>query len=165
MSYNFDSLRFVRCDHDVPHRIRSLECKDGRHQYYLQCERCGSTHTNPIAKQLALELLNGNEASPVDRDLGYRYWNLIKEHRAQNKSKWRSMYNSYILSQQWAEKRKAVIDRDNGICQRCEDAAIDHVHHLTYERIGRERLDDLIGLCATCHAIEHGDIIDSDEWE
>lgn len=165
MSYDFDSLRFVRCDHNVPHRIRVLTCKDGRHQYYLQCERCGSTHTQPIAKQLALELLDGNEASPVDRELQLTYWRLIAEHRVQNKDKWRAMYNSYILSQQWAEKRKAVIARDNGVCRRCEDAAIDQVHHLTYERIGNEKLDDLIGLCATCHAIEHDEIIDLNEWE
>jgi 5-methylcytosine-specific restriction endonuclease McrA len=163
--YDFDSLRFVRCDHKVPHRIRVLECKDARQQYYLQCERCGSTHTNPIAKQLALELLNGNEAGPVDRDLRYRYWRSIEEHRTQNKHKWRAMYDSYMLSREWSEKRRAVIARDNGVCQRCEDAAIEQVHHLTYERIGNERLDDLIGLCAACHAIAHGEIIDLDEWE
>lgn len=30
-----------------------------------------------------------------------------------------------------------------------------HLHHLTYERLGAERLDDLTPLCPNCHAMVH----------
>jgi hypothetical protein len=30
------------------------------------------------------------------------------------------------------------------------------VHHRTYERLGRERPEDLLVLCEKCHAVEHG---------
>lgn len=156
MSYNFDSLRFAACDHSVPHRVRSLECKDGRQQYYFQCQRCGSTHMRPVSKQLALELLDGNIASPIDRDLARSYWRSIEAHRTQTKAKWRAMYDSYMRSEQWAQKRRDVIARDGGVCGICHDAAITEVHHLTYERVGREPLDDLVGVCSACHAIQHG---------
>jgi 5-methylcytosine-specific restriction endonuclease McrA len=29
------------------------------------------------------------------------------------------------------------------------------VHHLTYERLGEERLTDLVALCRSCHEREH----------
>lgn len=37
-----------------------------------------------------------------------------------------------------------------------------NVHHRTYERLGRERLDDLEVLCEGCHCIEHK--IDPPAW-
>ncbi len=40
-------------------------------------------------------------------------------------------------------------------CERCGySSARLEVHHLTYERFGRERLGDLRVLCKTCHDIE-----------
>jgi 5-methylcytosine-specific restriction endonuclease McrA len=165
MSYDFDSLRFKRCDHAVPHRVRSKTCKDGRLQYYLQCERCGSSRGQPISNQLALELLNGNEAAPQDRELTWRYWRSFEEHRAHTKNKWRAMYDSYMRSEQWAQKRREVIERDQGICGICRDAGISEVHHLTYERVGREALDDLVGVCSACHAIEHGRVFEALDQE
>jgi len=92
-----------------------------------------------------------------------RYWRSFEEHRARNKHKWRAMYDSYIRSEQWKQKRRQVIQRDGGVCGVCRDAAISDIHHLTYERIGREDLADLVGVCSTCHAIQHGRI--SDAWD
>ena len=42
------------------------------------------------------------------------------------------------------------------ICEKdgCTNEATD-VHHLTYERIGKERLDDLQALCRKCHKQQH----------
>ena len=36
----------------------------------------------------------------------------------------------------------------------CTNEATD-VHHRTYERIGKERLDDLQALCGKCHKQQH----------
>lgn len=48
---------------------------------------------------------------------------------------------------------------DNHACVFCKEPAID-VHHVTYQRYGREQLDDLRSLCRLCHQaismIEYG---------
>lgn len=44
--------------------------------------------------------------------------------------------------------------RAGGYCERCGDRTRRlEVHHLTYERFGRELLTDLQGLCEPCHKI------------
>ena len=63
-------------------------------------------------------------------------------------------YAEYINSPEWAEKRKAVRLRDKK-CQKCGRKRFLHVHHLTYENFGNEKLEDLILLCNRCHDLEH----------
>ena len=46
--------------------------------------------------------------------------------------------------------------RDGGKCRHVGcDADAEQVHHLTYERVGYEILDDLVSTCAACHEREH----------
>jgi hypothetical protein len=54
----------------------------------------------------------------------------------------------YLKSKEWKAKRKAVKERCQNICERCHKYSVDGVHHLTYERLYNERLEDLQGLCA-----------------
>lgn len=63
----------------------------------------------------------------------------------------REKYRAYLASREWAEKRDAVIQRANGVCERCQLSKVEEVHHLTYERLYDEPLDDLQGLCSSCH--------------
>lgn len=42
----------------------------------------------------------------------------------------------------------------NGARIRCSRTATE-VHHLTYERVGHERPEDVIGVCADCHRALH----------
>lgn len=63
-------------------------------------------------------------------------------------------YFDYLKSPQWQENRKKVLSRDKWTCQRCGGNGSD-VHHITYERFGRERLSDLVTLCRDCHNIKH----------
>lgn len=76
------------------------------------------------------------------------------EARNTNKEERKYWYQSYLLSEQWKTRRSAVMARDNHICQYCGDEATE-VHHLTYENIGNEPLEDLIAICRLCHAEEH----------
>ena len=76
---------------------------------------------------------------------------------------WRNMaisdterYQLYLCSREWAEKRQAVRSRCNGMCERCRNAPMSHVHHLTYERKFNEDPADLQGLCLPCHEYTHG---------
>ncbi len=54
--------------------------------------------------------------------------------------------------------RAATAHRVGPRCQACGGAERLEVHHLTYERLGYERLTDLMVLCHACHAEAHGQI-------
>ena len=61
-------------------------------------------------------------------------------------------YASYITSHAWKKKAREMREKAGFKCQLC--AAIDkplNVHHNSYERLGRERDDDLLVLCEPCH--------------
>ena len=57
-----------------------------------------------------------------------------------------------------AVRRRAASDGDpdQAICERCDAAPVRATHHLTYERVGREDLDDLLGVCSDCHEFLSG---------
>lgn len=51
----------------------------------------------------------------------------------------------------WLLIRKQVLERDCHQCTECGSAEDLHVHHLTYENEGNEKLEDLVALCSSCH--------------
>ena len=94
-------------------------------------------------------------------------------------------YREYLKSAEWKRKRDAVMQRamqsfmpaspvirrtvdgygrviksialeHRPTCENdgCTNEAV-HVHHLTYERIGKEWLEDLQALCPKCHEQQH----------
>ena len=63
-----------------------------------------------------------------------------------NKAKTRVNYHEYIASREWALRKRAVKERSGGICERCKKRPHQQTHHLTYERLGDERLEDLQGV-------------------
>ena len=58
----------------------------------------------------------------------------------------------------YAQRRREVFDRGDGVCEFCRSAAMGSVHHLA-GRGGPDphRLDNLIGLCEPCHRRAHGE--------
>jgi len=81
-------------------------------------------------------------------------------------------YEDYLRSDHWRHVREAALARAMGRCQnsgchyrllsREELAAYPprgytlDVHHMTYDRLGHERLDDVLVLCRRCHGAAHG---------
>lgn len=57
----------------------------------------------------------------------------------------------YYQTYEWFNRRSAVIERSNGRCERCGNSTVSHVVHTTWERLGEELLEDIVGLCQTCH--------------
>lgn len=53
-------------------------------------------------------------------------------------------------SEQWRGIRTERLKSDHGLCVFCKCPAED-VHHVTYERVGQERIEDLRSLCKICH--------------
>lgn len=62
----------------------------------------------------------------------------------------RSEYHAYLESEAWLKLRGKVIERSGARCERRGPRCVNsgaHVHHLTYERVGHERLEDLQFVC------------------
>ena len=62
-------------------------------------------------------------------------------------------YKEYLNSDLWKATRVMAFKKHGDICI-CGDIATE-IHHLTYSRLGRERLDDLLPLCPSCHGNYH----------
>jgi hypothetical protein len=68
----------------------------------------------------------------------------------------RAEYQKYLASREWAVLKRQVRERSRGKCERCHRRPHEQTHHLTYERLGAELLEDLQGLCETCHEYVSG---------
>lgn len=115
--------------------------------------------------------LGGQRLEEERRQFGARRRERIERREARL---WRigfEDYDSYLRSTLWSEARSRYWrDPDTrkscGLCGTNDPPLA--LHHRTYERVGRERLADLIPVCVTCHALIHalevrGDIdLDSD---
>jgi hypothetical protein len=65
-------------------------------------------------------------------------------------------YQAYLASREWRLLCEAVDKRSGGICERCHKHSGRAHHHLTYARIGHERLEDLQHICDPCHEYQSG---------
>ena len=64
-------------------------------------------------------------------------------------------YKEYIKSTAWYQKRLARLKKDKYTCQKCGDTEFLEVHHLTYDNLGDEPMEDLVCLCRDCHQAIH----------
>lgn len=78
----------------------------------------------------------------------------IKPHNYQQTSYYKD-YICYLSSEKWKAKREQAFSRDNDICQLCKESPAEQVHHITYERLGDENLEDLLSVCIPCHEEFH----------
>lgn len=67
-------------------------------------------------------------------------------------------YDAYLSSGAWRRRRGQVLRRQGGRCgvPGCTAPAVDVHHAEGYSRLGRERLDELLGLCERHHRQLHG---------
>lgn len=65
--------------------------------------------------------------------------------------------SDYLQTEVWKELRRARMEKDGYQCKKCGTGMNLVVHHITYPDIwGTESVDDdLITLCARCHAEIH----------
>lgn len=78
----------------------------------------------------------------------------ISDRRKQRRKQY---YNEYYLdSDAWQRKRALVLNRDRHKCVYCGGRAT-QVHHKRYGRrnIGREPIEWLVSVCASCHKKQH----------
>ena len=143
--------------HHVTRDIRYRIIKDGRPTYVSQCVRCGHTST-PIKASLAKR--ESSNIPEYDYHLEERWRaakNLAYEAVLKTiKPQLQAEYETYLRSPEWRALRALVFERCGGECEICKEASAEEAHHLTYERIGREDLSDLMGVCKPCHELIHG---------
>ena len=58
--------------------------------------------------------------------------------------------NDYLQSEAWEDKKAQVRKHYGERCVCCNEEA-EHVHHRTYDNIGKEPLSDLAPMCKSCH--------------
>lgn len=64
-------------------------------------------------------------------------------------------YQHHLNSPAWRRIRKKRLIADHHQCRHCGSKRHLEVHHHTYQRLGRERLGDLLTLCHFCHKALH----------
>lgn len=64
-------------------------------------------------------------------------------------------YREYLKSPYWKAIRRRALIAAGHRCQICHKTDKLEVHHVTYERLGHERPEDLLALCGRCHAEQH----------
>ena len=139
---------------------------NGQRFYRLQCPDCGAALSGHLKFSKVEEWLGaGNDLGTWDEE---KYFAIIRrrfEAVAEIKRAfgWDAYgfwerYDKYLLSDEWQARRRRILDRDNHRCQQsgCGQQA-DHVHHLTYERVGEEWDSDLTSICLPCHRRLHPD--------
>ena len=60
-------------------------------------------------------------------------------------------YREYLKSDHWKNFRIEYYKANERKCIECGSTNDLNLHHLTYERLGREKLEDVVCLCNTCH--------------
>lgn len=60
-------------------------------------------------------------------------------------------YKTYLLSDEWEQKRKLVFQKKWRKCEKCKSENNLRIHHWTYIRIYKEKVSDLFVLCNDCH--------------
>ncbi len=66
-------------------------------------------------------------------------------------------YQKYLQSTHWRKVKRDYAKQFKRVCYLCASEDNLELHHVTYERIGNERLTDVVYLCEICHGFIHGD--------
>jgi hypothetical protein len=62
-------------------------------------------------------------------------------------------YDKYLNTEHWRNLRLKIAEQRNYKCEKCKKIVRKsyHIHHLTYDNIGKEKDEDLMFLCEKCH--------------
>jgi hypothetical protein len=71
------------------------------------------------------------------------------------RSERKRIWEEHMASHAWKLKRHEYREALPWICFVCKGHQRIQLHHITYERLGLERLEDLVPLCHVCHQAVH----------
>lgn len=153
------TFRSSRCSHQR-REIRKKIASNGSPMVSAQCLDCGAQAGNYLKKAEWPQVCpswddgaSGNHPNITDNyddPLARFYLRVIAALQAEESGR-KEEYSEYLLSPEWREKRRLVLERDGYLCQGCRKAKATEVHHLTYRNIYKEFLFELTSLCEKCH--------------
>ena len=146
----------------VAKEVRKRFIRGGSIQYVYQCQNCGEVSGNPVKREVAFSIFNGQEPLTLDFSQRDAYRNNRAEAgelvEAKVTANFWSGYSEYLASPAWAEKRRLLFKRSAGTCEGCGLVPPTEAHHMTYEHVGAEFLFELQALCHACHIRFHADV-------
>ena len=92
---------------------------------------------------------------PIDKEPKKKKMRQRRKKRKGTPAQRRSKYNTYLHSDAWKQKRQEAFTHHGKHCELCNATTYLQVHHLTYEHIYNELMEDLMVLCRTCHKKVH----------
>ena len=153
--------REFRCAHEGCTVLTKFVAANGAESFREQCRRCGEVVAAP--RKADLSPRQKMVAVPFDEALRKSWWDRRAQRQAalyaalqsDRDRQWREAYDSYLHSAEWRALRAKILKRSGGMCEGCGERRAVQVHHLTYERLGREMLFDLVAVCLRCHESIH----------
>jgi hypothetical protein len=154
----------IQAEFECDHPDTAVTYKDacnGVRTYRLQCTRCGANVR--VVRYAEMAAHQKAAAVPFDEALKRAWWEARNaryselreaEYEAERRRR-RREYDAHIRSAEWSILRSKVMRRAGGVCEGCGDRRPTQVHHLTYERFGREMLFDVAAVCDACHEAIH----------
>lgn len=116
---------------------------------------CGAQATTPSTRHSWDDLLCGACMTAMKNDDTVEFGDVILQIEQFVAGRLaRLPYSLYLRTEHWKRTRTLALDRYGSACVLCNATPV-NVHHRTYERLGNERLDDLIVLCEPCHRRHH----------
>ena len=151
--------RFFGCKKD--HKtslIGMVHVVDKNNNHFAFCETCGVLILNNKSSHFFVhgwhELLETNPIQ-LNYEVIARFAEVRKKIENTEPRTFKQWYNVYLQSDVWKRKRQRVLERANYLCESCMEEPATLVHHLTYDRVGKEPLFDLVALCDNCHKQIH----------
>jgi hypothetical protein len=157
------------CDHPNE-AMRWRTRRNGITVCVIQCLRCGRElrgvrRSDPTRRALTTQVPFDEELEQRTRadwmafiaDESHKVQTAWSEQRAAEQAEWWRKYSAYLLTPEWRERRRRVLERDNWLCQACRVRRATQAHHLTYKHVFHEPLFDLVAVCTVCHEALHAD--------
>jgi len=146
-------------------------------QKYVE-ENMTSTEIADICDVCSQTVLNNLEKFDIDRPSNKEKWSVYEaplkgvtgsDHpwwgrTGEDHPRYKGEDYSWRKSPEWRRIKKMVRNRDNNICQICENKNELHVHHIVPVSEGGQKFDpeNLMTLCGDCHREVHSEYYNSD---
>ncbi len=141
------------CEHKST-EVRRRTYANGTKVACRQCLICGNSQgCVPKNKVILYSLPEWDET--ISERWRERAQTRYDSQRESERREFFDWYNQYLLTPEWQSLRRRVLLRSGGLCEGCRLRPAVQVHHLTYERVGKEMLFDLAAVCLECHEKIH----------
>lgn len=151
----------IRPTKDLIDKIGIYSRKYGVSEYYIKMAlvKCNSQKVNPHVVKYALDQQAKGKSGTIKTKESKKKNNQKETTSKRAVGHTSPFYKEYIMSDAWKAKRREAIKHYGQNCNQCKTFLPINkiqVHHVTYKRLGKELLEDLMIVCKSCHEKIHG---------